>query len=891
MSSGSGELRTVLFTDIEGSTVLLRSLGKSYSDVLETHRGLIRAAITDHEGTEHSTGGDSFFITFPSVREGLTAAVDAQVALTRYDWPEGIQLRVRMGLHCGEVTWAYADAVGLAIHEAARIAAAAHGGQIVASSVLGELVVDSLPEAVTLRSLGSHRLKDFAAPIELLQVCHRDLPDRFPVLRTRSAPLELPMPRSSFVGRDKSVRAVLELLSAHRLVTLTGVGGAGKTRLAIEAAREDAWRYRDGVFFVDLAPTADPALLTTAIAAGVRVQGDPADVEMMLLDYLAERHTLVVLDNCEHLVDACADVADLLLGRCPSLTLLATSREPLRIEGEQVWRVPSLDTDGEWAGAVELFVDRARAVRSDLELDESDLGQVATICRRLDGIPLAIELAAGRMGHIGVDELAQLLDERFSLLVGGGRRRAQRQTTLQATMDWSWDLLDGQERALLRGLAVFAGSFDLTSAEAVCDVGPVIDTLGSLVAKSLVSLDDSAGPGRYRLLETVRLYGMDRLIASGEVMTRRDAHRDWYLDLLEKNTLDTMTDFEVVGAGIAEFPNYSAALDWSQSQGRTDLFARIVIAGAQMWQMSPSLIEETARLLHMIIDDPTQPAEHRANASALMSDLCTVTADVEGMRRYGEDALEHASPAFRAIALLSLVRPEEAVEAAEVAGIPLYARTFQVWSAAPLIAFDPPRAVRTFDDLRALPDPAKRSWGRMWCLIGSVLARLAADDGEGAVTDAVALEQVDQGNEVWGGSFWQYGSILHVLALAHVGRYDQARALLREVSTTVLSENYPVMTNDCAVALAYIASREGDQGEAARLLAPVVTDARFTMYPMYFFVGQFHANLIGHLEGDGRVLPSADAFMESAIAGTGDPESKARIDEELTRFVLSDDGR
>ena len=271
---------------------------------------------------------------------------------------------------------------------------------------------------------------------------------------------------------------------------------------------------------------------------------------------------------------------------------------------------------------------------------------------------------------------------------------------------------------------------------------------------------------------------MDRLVASGEVMTRRDAHRDWYLELLEKNTLDTMTDFEVVGAGIAEFPNYSAALDWSQSQGRMDLFARIVVAGAQMWQMSPSLIEETARLLHVIIDDPTQPAQYRSNASALMSDLCTVTADVEGMRRYGEDALEHASPPFRAIALLSLVRPEEAVEAAEVAGIPLYARTFQVWSAAPLIAFDPLRAVRTFDDLRALPDPAKRSWGRMWCLIGSVLARLAADDGEGAVTDAVALEQVDQGNEVWGGSFWQYGSILHVLALAHVGRYDQARALL-----------------------------------------------------------------------------------------------------------------
>jgi hypothetical protein len=458
-------------------------------------------------------------------------------------------------------------------------------------------------------------------------------------------------------------------------------------------------------------------------------------------------------------------------------------------------------------------------------------------------------------------------------------------------MDWSWDLLDRQERALLRGLAVFAGSFDLASAEAVCDLGPVIDTLGSLVAKSLVSLDTSAGPGRYRLLETVRLYALDQLVAAGEVVSRREAHRDWYLGLLEANTLDTMTDFEVVGAGIAEFPNYSAALDWSQSQGRMDLFARLVIAGAQMWQMSPSLIEETARLLRVVIDDPIQPAEYRANASALMSDLCTVSADVEGMRRYGERALEHASPPFRAIALLSLIRPDEAVEVAEAADIPLYARTFQVWAAAPLIAFDPLSAVRTFDELRALPDPSKRSWGRMWCLIGSVLARLAADDGMGAVADAIALEEVDQGNERWGGSFWLYGSILHVLALAHVGRYGQARTLLREVSTTVLSENYPVMSNDCAVALAYIASREGDQGEAARLLAPVVTDARFTMYPMYFFVGRFQANLTEQLAGDESALPNVESFLERANAGTGDPESKARIEHELTRFVLTAHGR
>jgi predicted ATPase/class 3 adenylate cyclase len=888
---GTGELRTVLFTDVEGSTVLLRTLGEAYSDVLETHRGLIREALALHGGTEHSTGGDSFFITFPSARDGLLAAVDAQIAITGHDWPESVQLRVRMGLHCGEVAWAHGDVVGMAIHEAARIASAANGGQIVVSSLIGELVAGSSLDAVALRSLGSHHLKDFAEPIELFQVCHPDLAEQFPALRTRSAPLELPVPRSSFIGRDAQLRTVLDLLSGHRLVTLTGVGGAGKTRLAIEVARQDAWRYRDGVFFVDLAVVTDPALLVAAIAAGVRVQGDPSDVEAMLLAYLAERHVLVVFDNCEHLVDACAETADLLLGRCPSLTLLATSREPLQLEGEHVLRVPSLGTDGAGAEAVELFLDRAHAVRADLALDESDLAKVATICRRLDGIPLAIELAASRIRHMGVDEVAQLLDERFRLLVGGGRRRTQRQATLQAAMDWSWDLLNDAERTMLRRLAVFAGSFDLMSAEAVCGSGAVIDTLGSLVAKSLVSLDDSAGPVRYRLLETVRLYALDRLVASGDVAARRDAHRDWYLTSLEAKTLDTQSDFEVVGAAIAEFPNYSAAIEWSGSQGRKDLFARLVIGGAQMWQMSPSLIEETARLLQTVIADPEQPPEYRANASALMSDLCTVTADVEGMKRYAENALEHASPPFRAMALLGVLRFEEAAEVAEAAGLPLFARTFRVWSVAPLIAFDPPHAVRVFDELRSLPDPAQRSWGRMWCLIGSVLARIAADDGEGAVADAIALEQVDQGNEVWGGSFWLYGSILHVLALAHVGRHDQARALLRDVTTSVLSENYPAMSNDCAVALAYIASREGEQSEAARLLAPVVTDAMFTMFPMYFFVGQFQAHLIEQLAGDGPVLPTVDAYFERASAGTRDPESKARIGHELTRFVLSATGR
>jgi hypothetical protein len=458
-------------------------------------------------------------------------------------------------------------------------------------------------------------------------------------------------------------------------------------------------------------------------------------------------------------------------------------------------------------------------------------------------------------------------------------------------MDWSWDLLNQLERELLCGLAVFAGPFDLSAAEAVSGVRPAIDTLSSLIEKSLVSLDDTGGSGRYRLLETVRMYALDRLIASGEATVRRDAHRDWFLAQLEANTLDTITDFEVVGASIGEFPNYRAALDWSESQGRMDLFARITIAGAQMWEMSPSLIEETARILHVVIEDTEQLPVYRANASALMADLCTVLADVQGMARYAGAALEEASPPYRAMALQSLLRTDEAAELAESVGLPLYARTCRAWSAAPLIWSDPEHAVQVLEDLYALPVPTPRSWVQMWCLTASALARLASDDGDGAVADARALEEVDIGNEAWGGSFWLYGSILRSMGLAHIGRHQEARALLRETSETVLRDQFPFVANDCLVALAYIANREGDHPEAARLLEPVLADARLRMFPMYFFVGRLLNDLIEILAGTEAEPASVEVFLSYATTGTqADTETATRIDRELSQFVLSGDG-
>ena len=718
--------------------------------------------------------------------------------------------------------------------------------------------------------------------------------DQFPQSMAVSAAVALPRPRSSFIGREGLLTDLLDVIRTQRLVTLTGVGGAGKTRLAIEAALRESWRRGDGVFFVDLATIADPDLLAATIAAAVRLQGEPTDLEVMLINYLAVRQCLVILDNCEHLIEACAELTDRLLTSCPSLTVLATSREPLRIDGEHTIAVPPLSTDGLASEAVALFLARARAVRSNFNVDTIGLECIAGICQRLDGIPLAIELAASRIGHMTIDDIAARLDDRFQLLAGLGQHRPARQATLEAAIGWSWELLSDQERALLRALAVFVGTFDLSSVEAVCGIRPVIDPIGSLVGKSLVVLADDIGHSRYRLMETVRLYALRQLVASGEESSCRDAHRDWYLTQLESHSLDTLNDYEVTGAGIREFPNYRAALDWSVHRGRKDLFARMVIAGALMWEMSPSLIDETARLLHAVIDDPDQPAAYRANATALMADLSMVRMDVAAMNQYAETAVDSAAPPFRALALVALLRTEEAAEVAEAAGLPIYARTCRSWTAATLIAFDPAAALRAFDAIRELDDPAPRSWNRLWYLIGSVLTRLALDDAEGALADARSLEQVESGNEVWGGSFWRYGSILRCMALAHLGRSDEARTVLAKVAAAVVRDHFPAVAHDCLTALAYITSCEGNRGEAARLLQPVALDGQLRMFPMYFFVARFISTLTVQPDGQGPALPTVQAFFEHATAGTtGDPGAAARIDQELSNFIIAttDNGR
>ncbi len=544
---------TFLFTDIEGSTAMLQHLGGSYAGVLADHHRIIRSGLAAHGGREVDTQGDAFFAVFPAPSACAAAAMQMQRALGAHPWPAGHPVRVRMGIHSGEAAQTAAGLVGIEVHRAARIAAVAHGGQIVVSAAAAALLRDSMPAGASLRDLGLHRLKDLGRPEQIFQLDAEGLPTAFPPLASLDNPKlrnNLPAQVSSFIGRDAELAEVRRLLAASRLVTLTGSGGAGKTRLGLQAAAALLDGSGDGVWFVDLAPLHDPGLVAATVASVLGIRADPdRPLTSTLTEAVGQRRLLVLLDNCEHVVDACAKLADALLRHCPNLVLLATSREPLGIDGERVHRVPSMATPAEGdsvdairsAEAVRLFADRAGQHGVRLTWDRPAAEVAGRICRRLDGIPLAIELGAARLRVMSAAELDARLDQRFAILTGGSRAALPRQQTLLAMVDWSWELLTPAERHVLARLSVFAGGFDLAAAEAVAG-GPVVTAagvlghLGALVDKNLVQFDDTgAGPVRYRLLETVRQYATRQLEGNDRPAAdeARLAHRDHYLAMAE----------------------------------------------------------------------------------------------------------------------------------------------------------------------------------------------------------------------------------------------------------------------------------------------------------------------------------------------------------------------
>ena len=582
---------TFLFTDIEGSTRLVEELGPRYREVLERHQALLRGAF--RAGAEVGTEGDSFFVTFASATEAVVAATNGQRAIAGEAWPEGHRVRVRMGLHTGQARFGAGGYVGFDVHRAARIAAAGYGGQVLLSESTHALVNRDLPDGTTTRDLGPHRLKDLTVPERIFQLVVAGLDADFPALRTLDTQrTNLPPQLTSFVGRQHELVELQALAREHRLVTVIGTGGTGKTRLMIQAAAELVGERADGAWLVELAPVNDADLIVQAVARGLGIRDDPGrPLVDTVLDFLRTKSVLLLLDNCEHLIGHVAELAEWVLATCPGVSIVATSREALGVAGERVFQTPSLnlpDTPDEadrhsiakdaWfadvraADAVRLFVDRATAVSPSFALTSADAPAVVEICRRLDGIPLAIELAAARVPLLSVQEIALRLGDRFRLLTGGRRTAMPRQQTLQALIDWSWELLTDDERRLLRRLSVFAGGCSIEAVEEVTrlpaeaqdgsDVS--LDVLGRLVARSLVVVDRS-GSTRYRLLETIRQYARDRLVAAGETSKLRNGHLAFYLRMaLDAEPALIRSDMVVWLARLdADSDNLRAALDWA----------------------------------------------------------------------------------------------------------------------------------------------------------------------------------------------------------------------------------------------------------------------------------------------------------------------------------------
>jgi predicted ATPase/class 3 adenylate cyclase len=676
---------TFLFTDIEGSTRLWEEHPQAMDAALARHNALAAALIEQHHGTllKSHGEGDSLFAVFARAQDAVTAACALQRALLiadfgmrNADWGtpgteslaaepepgsepdsspwttaagsegehsqsairiphsaiETLQLKVRMALHTGEAVLREGDYYGAAVNRCARLRAAAHGGQALLSGATEEALQGRLPEGIRLKDLGSHRLRDLARPERVYQLLHPELPADFPPLRSLDThPNNLPQQLTSFIGRQKEMAEVEALLGGTRLLTLAGAGGTGKTRLGLQVAAHLLDQYEDGVWLVELAPLSDPALVPQAVAAPFGVKEEPGKpLVRTVTEYLKRKHLLLVLDNCEHLLMACAALAEAILQGCPHVRVLATSREGLNIAGEHTYRVPSLSLPdprnlpslehlAEYE-AVKLFVERAALSRPGFRVTQQNAPAVAQVCCRLDGIPLAIELAAARSKALPVEKLNERLDDRFRLLTGGSRTALPRQQTLRALIDWSYDLLSEPERALLRRLSVFAGGWTLEAAEAIADCGlriadwgspgieilaaskpergtdlesspsetdagsgggssqsafriphsAILDLLTGLVEKSLVVYEE--GSERYRLLETVRQYARDRLLEAGDGEAIRARHREYFLALAEEaeGHLTGPQQREWLERLETEHENLRAALDWSVSERMKD---------------------------------------------------------------------------------------------------------------------------------------------------------------------------------------------------------------------------------------------------------------------------------------------------------------------------------
>ena len=854
---------TFLFTDIAGSTRLWEEHASAMQDAVARHDELVRRAIENAGGYVFTTAGDGFGAAFSDARGALIAALDAQRSLATEPLPVP-ELRVRMGLHTGVAQERGGDYFGPSVNRAARIADAGHGGQVLVGRATADLVRGNLPENVELRDLGEHRLKDLGSPEVLYQLVADSLPvEAIPLRTLDSYPNNLPMELSSFIGRKRELAEVREHMRRGRLVTLTGVGGSGKTRLALATAAELLGQFPDGVWLVELAPLTDPRDLPVEVAetlglewrnSGETGAADRRSALEAIVEFLRERTALLVFDNCEHLIAGVAELAAHLLHSCRELRVLATSREGLGVGGEHLVQVPSLglpsslglDEDRGYPDAMELFAERAAAV-THFVLDDATAHHVAEICRRLDGMPLAIELAAARVRMLNVEQVSERLSDAFRLLTGGARTALPRQQTLLATVDWSYQLLDERERRAFERLSVFRGGFSLEAAEAVIsgdgvDRLDVFDLVASLVDKSMV--EARAESGRFGLLETLRQYGLQKLADSGDADRWRERHLEHFLSVAEAAHAGTRSAEQVAWFDRldADHENLKAALRWAREHGRVEEAARISNGLWWFWGMRGH-VEIGLRNVRALAERDDLPVALRAGLLTGRAYLELEGGDIPASLPAGEEAVELARAGGDPFALsLALIywantaahnfgRWEEAHAA--------YAEGYEIargiesdwlmgWHALNegwIYRFQGDREAssRLLELAAGHFRKAGNPVGIGWAATGLGALYHGTGDDEAAVArfeQGIAAHRL-AGNRA-GASFALFGL---ASALSHLGRHEEAiaRALEGRAALSQITRNF-----DWGPVMARVYRRVGDLGAAVEVLVEFAAESEIT---------------------------------------------------------------
>ena len=912
---------TFLFTDIQGSTQLWEKHPEGMKAALAKHDVILRQAVESNGGQVLKNTGDGILAVFEKAASGVCAALRAQEALGPQAWDElkPDLVQVRMGLHTGEAENRAGDYYGGALNRAARLMSVAHGGQVLLSNTTAEIVREQLPENASLRDLGHHRLKDLVRPEQVFQLDHPSLSHDFPPLTSLdSFPNNLPLQSTSFVGREHEMAKARERLSASRLLTLIGPGGTGKTRLSLQLAAEVLPEYPDGVWLVELASLSDPSLILRTVASALHIHEQMGmELEELVLNYVRARQMLLVVDNCEHMVEACAQLIDGALRACPKLKILASSREALGINGETIYRVPSLSLPDPAEAtresllrseSAQLFVERAEAVDPRFRLTDAHAPSIAQICSRLDGIPLAIELAAARMAVFSPEQIAGRLDDRFKLLTGGSRTALPRQQTLRALIDWSYDTLSQEERALFRRLSVFAGGWSFEAAEAICGDLDVLNLMTQLINKSLVTVEEDGQERRYRFLETIRQYARDKLLEAGEAERMRNAHLACLLKFAEEAgpEMDEGELMQWIPKLEAEHDNFRTALKWSLG---TDVIAalRMVVSLAKFWLRRGYAVEgiywttEALRVEECSPKDTDEEADRerthiRARALEALSFLRYSQGDNPGALKAGEECIPLArqlgDERLLAISLTfsgsakgflgefeeALAYLEEAVDLARKKGrgfeLVMALRTLASFTG---IAHGDYKTAEAYEAeaLVLAKEHGENWWGSAMSMV--ISARGAVMRGDYARARAYLIECLP--------AFEQLGDVHRVnmvhSELAHMDRYEghdeKAEAAYRKTILVWQKLGHRAAVAHQLESFGLIAQKQGKGGRAVRLLGAADSLREKINIPMYPAERVEYEKALEHLR----------LGMDAGEFDSGWSEGRAMGMEEAVDYALS----